>query len=350
MTPDEKIARLRRAANLREPADGLDVAGLDLSRQDLTGLRAERLDARGAIFEEAALADAQLADADLTGARLDRALLDGAVLGGATLDDASLRGASLRRAIFSLGYAKGADLADADLTGADLESTFFTGARLEGAVLEGARADAATFHRARLARADLRRARLTGASLRDADLTGADLGGADCTGADFRGATLTSAAWSGAALDDARFDDGARPDPSPVVAAPSPDLPRDALLALRPDDLLEGGLRLPLPPRLRVEGALAFAEQLRDEDVPPDALGLLTSMLHLAADELLQARPAGEVLDRLHRGLRLAAVTPRFTAWIEALIPHLVDRPSVEAAMHLAAAAHRLRLTIDAMR
>lgn len=121
---------------------------------------------------------------------------------------------------------------------------------------------------------------------------------------------------------------------------------REELLALRPEEVLAGGLASSLSERLRADGPLALGEQLRADGAPAEALALWVSMLHLA----FEAPITGESLERLHRGLKRDATTPRFAAWARALTARLVDRASIEGAIELVFLAHRLRLINDTLR
>jgi hypothetical protein len=121
---------------------------------------------------------------------------------------------------------------------------------------------------------------------------------------------------------------------------------REELLALAPDELLSGGLTPPLAGRLRAEAPLALAEQLRADGVPPEALAMWTTLLHVA----FEAPLTGESLARLRQNLLRDARTPRFAAWARALGARLVDRASIEAAIELVFLAYRRHLVIDTLR
>jgi len=230
------------------PLEQQDLSGLDLSGLELVDAHAPRSSWANAHLRALAFTRAQLNGADLSGARilssdLDGAVLDDAILIGAALDDTRMARAraprvTAREASFARLLATAADFTDADFTGADLSF----------ADLRAARFGAAVFTRARLLNADLRgadlsRARLTGAALagarvdcatrlpagfdpdahllapldlcggrfsldyrgkslegmsfRDLDLRGALLQGAAVAGADFTGANLDGADVSG---------------------------------------------------------------------------------------------------------------------------------------------------------
>ena len=146
------MRHLRRNPKLRPSPHGKNLAGKDLSSQNLSGMN--------------------LSGADLSYARLEGADLQGASLRRANLTGANLTGAKLMRANFT-----GADLSGANLTGAR-----FSGARLHDAKLSGANFSGASLAGAYLSDVDFHGADLTGADLLMADLTGANFTGADLTG------------------------------------------------------------------------------------------------------------------------------------------------------------------------
>jgi len=77
---------------------------------DLAGVVLTRVDLSGANLEEANLAGAKLYLTDLSGANLKNANLQGAGLGGADLAGADLRGANLTGAVLEGAYLKGAQI------------------------------------------------------------------------------------------------------------------------------------------------------------------------------------------------------------------------------------------------
>lgn len=97
--------------------NGLDVAGLDLSRLALPDIH---------------LRGASLSSSTLRGIDLDRAQLTRADLAGADLSDASLNGADLREADLVGASLRGANLNTADLQGADLSGADLSGVYLRG--------------------------------------------------------------------------------------------------------------------------------------------------------------------------------------------------------------------------
>lgn len=120
-----------RNATLPYKAIGLDWTYLDLSGATLAGIPDDlsRLQATGAVCQ-----DAMLTDKKLVKACLDNADFTGAHLEGANLTDASLKGTWLGQAILT-----NARLVRADLTGAQLgaKKSLFTLARSRVALLDG---------------------------------------------------------------------------------------------------------------------------------------------------------------------------------------------------------------------
>jgi uncharacterized protein YjbI with pentapeptide repeats len=157
-----------------------DLAGIDLSCQDLSGLSFVQGDLQGTNFNRAKVAGVEFSQADLTGASLIGADASGANFSQATLNrtqlaDANLTGASLVQTDLRKVDAPRATFDKATFTQAHIDEGDFTGASLRGA--------------------DLGVISATGAILRDTDLTGAkrvdSITGADLAGA--RGRSSASA-------------------------------------------------------------------------------------------------------------------------------------------------------------
>ena len=115
-------AKTLREAVEKAVAEGVSLAGADLTGANLSGATLYRADLSGATLYRA----------DLTGANLTRVNLSGANLTWANLTGANLTGANLTRVNLS-----GADLTRADLTRANLEGANLT--RATGAELVIAR-------------------------------------------------------------------------------------------------------------------------------------------------------------------------------------------------------------------
>lgn len=131
---------------------GAQLAGANLERENLRGLRFLGADLRGG----------RLARTRLAGAVLDRANLSGADITLAELSDASLCDVRLDGASLRNTYCDRTDFSDSSLVGADLTA---------------ASGDATTFERTALNHATLDSTVWTNANFRDADLDGAETTG-----------------------------------------------------------------------------------------------------------------------------------------------------------------------------
>ena len=240
----EDMPKPTREDVLKRVADGVSLAGadltgldlskaklddIDLRRADLEGANLEGASLRGAKLRHASLRDAYLAGADLRGADLDKADAKGAnftraTLDGANLSRADLEGAVLTRASLLAAKLSAAELGGAQLGGAELEKAILSHAELDGAYLGGVKAASADFTDANLSGATLEAGDFTGSILRGANLAGvlargvrlvdaqlvkADLSKAalveaDLTNADLRNATLADAKLDGATLTGAK--------------------------------------------------------------------------------------------------------------------------------------------------
>ena len=246
------IERMRATPEGLEGRDfnGVNMPGLTLPGQALTGSFWERAVLTGADFSAAVLHQAVFTAADLSGARLtgadlraanfSHAKLHGADLSGCDLDCANwfetdapevdlsraklispmaltcrftrarFRGAEITDAMFIE-----TDLAEADFDGARLTRCIFMRSAMTGARLRGAVLDTCAFVECPMEAADLTEASLTnaafllghmpGARFRRATgsnvtLVNADLTGADFSGARLAGSTLIGAKLSGASL------------------------------------------------------------------------------------------------------------------------------------------------------
>ena len=163
--PSDAGALQRRLASRWE--EGLDLAGADLRRRDLSALEEE----------------------------LTRCTLQGADLSGARIVDTHMEYANLRGANLSGVQGLVVDFTGADLRDANPYRANLALGNMGAAILAGANLEEATLTSAKMAAANLR-----GANLRGADLTGADLRGADLTGADLFRSILVDADFSGAVM------------------------------------------------------------------------------------------------------------------------------------------------------
>lgn len=148
------------------------LAGLDLSCQDLTGLKMSFADFKGANLNKAKLAGLELFSADFTGASLIGTDLSGTELTSATMDRVDMRGADFSRASLTSSSLVKVDARQARFDGADLGNVDLTDADLSGASF---------------VKASVRSAKARGAVWEDADLDGAK-GLTFLEGADLRGA------------------------------------------------------------------------------------------------------------------------------------------------------------------
>jgi uncharacterized protein YjbI with pentapeptide repeats len=154
-----------------------ELAGADLSGQDLT--------------------HRNFSDKDLTGANLSGSTLDFANFSDSEMEEANLSGASLQQANLSdckLRYANlsGSNLAEANLSDSELQNANLSGANLE---------------RANLSDSDLREVNMSGAHVEDANLRDSDLRNANLAGANLSRANLRDANLQGANLRDATLQD-----------------------------------------------------------------------------------------------------------------------------------------------
>lgn len=164
LSREECLARLGRGEGFR----GMDLAGVDLSESDLSGVD----------FREAILAEADLSMATCAGANFTEAVLAGADLSGSSLPKAVLIQADLTEAVLSSADLRGADLSRARASGAILVDADLSEAVAQGADFSGADLSDAVLRRTGLREADLSSTRLHGTDLSEADLTEASIEGA----------------------------------------------------------------------------------------------------------------------------------------------------------------------------
>lgn len=111
----------------------LNLAGRDLSSQNLKGADCTNAKLGNAILSKVNLEGANLSKADLKNANLSGASLKGADLANADLADADLTNANLEGANLSNTDLSNANLSGANLKGADLAKAKTDGAKLDGA-------------------------------------------------------------------------------------------------------------------------------------------------------------------------------------------------------------------------
>lgn len=176
---------------------GGDFCGIDLSRQDLSGVNLS-----GCYLEAVNLSNAKLSGANLEGAILAFANLSRCDLSGANLKGANLGSADLSEALFN----------GADMTAVQLGKSVLTGAKLIDCELTNA-----DFMESNLAGADFSRSTLPGASFIElnmsrikfekAELTASQFVSCKLDGSDFSGAHLDESSWIESNLDGADFSD-----------------------------------------------------------------------------------------------------------------------------------------------
>lgn len=169
-----------------------DLAGVDLSNDNLAGRSFDGKNLAGANLYGVNLNGGQLYRTNLTGASLNLASLRQGYLRSATLDGAVMQGSIFSDADFDEGNLSGANFGVAHLYGV-VRSSNLSGAQLFDANLAGAC----------LAHADLENTRFGGANLANADLDGADLRGSRMIFAGLP-ANLSGASIAGAQIDPAQ--------------------------------------------------------------------------------------------------------------------------------------------------
>lgn len=166
-----------------EELAGVDLSGQDLSHRnfsdkDLTGANLSGSTLDFANFSDSEMEEVNLSGASLHGANLSDCKLRYANLSGAKLSDANLSDSELQNANFS-----GANVERVNFSDSDLREANFSGAHMEDVNLRDADLRNANLSAANLSRANLRDAHLQGANLRDANLQDANLRDADLNGA-----------------------------------------------------------------------------------------------------------------------------------------------------------------------
>ena len=172
----------------------LNLAGVDLSYQDLTGIHLASANLSGADLTGTELGGASLWDANLSNCKLVDANLSAACLNNASLARADVSNANLRYAHLSAANLQDADLSNANLCGAYLNEANLQRANLQGANLRSAFLPDANLQEANLCDAVLAKAFLYKANLYRAIFSRADLDRCSINrGANFKGAVLTFA-------------------------------------------------------------------------------------------------------------------------------------------------------------
>jgi uncharacterized protein YjbI with pentapeptide repeats len=182
----------------------LDLRGISLDNEDLSGLDLSGYDFSFASMNRVNLSKANLSYAILGEARMEKAILDECEFIGADLSHAGLNECSAKMAGFGGANLSQASMINADLSdsvlsrsilaAADLRASNLTRARLSEADLTGA-----VFTRANLANSDLKHSDVANTNFELANMQGCRLLGiknfkkADWIGADIRGLDLRGA-------------------------------------------------------------------------------------------------------------------------------------------------------------
>ncbi len=214
-----------------------DLAGVNLSKQNLSRINLSRANLAGSTLNEAILYEsdlrgARLNDSDLRAVNMSKAILNNANLGKANLSqaflvDAKLENCYLRHAILTKANLFGAYFASADMQECDLREailyqvnfskTDLTGANftranlkevdLAEAILERAYLSQAILEKAILRKACLDKANIYKGDLRHADLFEASLTETVLFQSDFEGANLEGAMMKAANLQESNLKD-----------------------------------------------------------------------------------------------------------------------------------------------
>ena len=196
-------------ANLKPPPAGseLDQAGFEAAARDhelflggvggrraiLRFVKANGLDGRSRLLNEADFTGADLSNGGFAGCHFEAASLQCADLSGCDLRAANLRRADLRGACLSGATLNGAMLDEADMRAAYIAiADPQSGMRLHAPRPDKVGPDGAV--------ADFRNCAMRGARLRNANLKGADFGDAILDGADLMGAKLIDTNFAGAVM------------------------------------------------------------------------------------------------------------------------------------------------------
>lgn len=191
-TPGRPVKLDLRGINLaHQDLSGLDLSGYDFSHANLNRADMSRANLSYAVLSHAALEQAVLDECEFIGADLSHADLNECSakmcgFGGAVLDHASMINATLSDAVLSSSSLRGADLRAADLkqarlSEADLSHAIFTRADLTACDLKNAEVEGTSFELANCQRCrflgikSFKKASWIGADIRDMDLRGAYL-------------------------------------------------------------------------------------------------------------------------------------------------------------------------------
>lgn len=189
--------------NAKRPAK-LDLRGIPLSHEDLSGLDLSGYDLAFANLNRSNLAGTILSYAKLQSASLEHAILDECEFLGSDLNQASLNECSAKRCGFggadlSRAIIINADLSEATLSRSQLVHTDLRASNLENARLSEANLSWAILTRSKLSECDLKHSNVMGTNFELADMQGCRLLGiknfkqANWIGADIRRLDLRGA-------------------------------------------------------------------------------------------------------------------------------------------------------------
>lgn len=188
------IAKLKDRSSVYYNTAKYKKAGLTGKKVDLSGVDLSYQDLSGAILSNIDFTNANLNGANLSGAEITNAIFDGADLSSATIKNPKAQLDSKYR-------FKGAKLVNVDLTtwprcydSPDFSDADFTNAKLSLGYYSGA-GNSPIFERTY--------ANCKGANFTNANMVWIYTGYSNFTGANFNGANLESVVWSGAKIDGA---------------------------------------------------------------------------------------------------------------------------------------------------
>ena len=177
-----------------------ELAGVDLSGQNLSDVDLEDADLSHANLAGTTLVDAYLPGCDLSDANLSQANLTGADLYGVRIDNTNFENAIIQRSNMSNAWSmEGINFKSADLSGADLSSILsdevdFSRAVMNGSNLQWVRIELfASFDQANLDGADLSHAYFHEVDFSNASLRNADLSEMNFSNGDFYNAEMGQA-------------------------------------------------------------------------------------------------------------------------------------------------------------
>jgi uncharacterized protein YjbI with pentapeptide repeats/Tfp pilus assembly protein PilF len=178
--------------------ENIDLRGIDLSRQHLTGPAGKGVDFSsanllGANFQQTRIEGARFLHADLTGVDFSESEMPAADFSHSLAYKANFQRAKILFGKFNAANLDQSNFAEADLTGSDFSS---------------ARAHRAGFRSAQLTQVNFDRAKLKGADFRNAAFQGTSFGNANLEETDLRGTAIEQAVWRGVTGRTALLDPG----------------------------------------------------------------------------------------------------------------------------------------------